>query len=198
MRRDVNPRLQTNRVADLSDTVRPSRRLMLIGLLCAVGVCAAFAAAGMVEGRAFDLFALLSVATGRYTPTSATWVRFAALTAAMVTVALLAAWLWSRRGHTPGRRGETRVDVYAPAMGYGDAVAKLSRQHATDMAYRLVAGFDPERMEPGYPLGVNLTDGRPICTSWEDMAVVFAGPRTGKSLCYAIPAVNSADRKSVV
>lgn len=192
MRRDVNPRLQTNRVADLSDTVRPSRRLMLIGLLCAVGVCAAFAAAGMVEGRAFDLFALLSVATGRYTPTSATWVRFAALTAAMVTVALLAAWLWSRRGHTPGRRGETRVDVYAPAMGYGDAVAKLSRQHATDMAYRLVAGFDPERMEPGYPLGVNLTDGRPICTSWEDMAVVFAGPRTGKSLCYAIPAVNSA------
>ncbi len=64
MRRDVNPRLQTNRVADLSDTVRPSRRLMLIGLLCAVGVCAAFAAAGTVEGRAFDLFALLSVAYG--------------------------------------------------------------------------------------------------------------------------------------
>ena len=29
-------------------------------------------------------------------------------------------------------------------------------------------------------------------TSWEDMAIVLAGPRSGKSLCYAIPAVLSA------
>ncbi len=105
----------------------------------------------------------------------------------MVTVALLAAWLWSWRGHTPGRRGETRVTRTRRPWDAATPVAGLSRQHATDMAYRLVAGFDPERMEPGYPLGVNLTDGRPICTSWEDMAVVFSGPRTGKSLCYAIP-----------
>jgi len=47
-------------------------------------------------------------------------------------------------------------------------------------------------MEPGYPLGRNIVDGVPMSTSWEDMAIVLAGPRSGKSLCYAIPAVCSA------
>ncbi len=47
-------------------------------------------------------------------------------------------------------------------------------------------------MAPGYPLGRNIVDGTPMSTSWEDMAIVLAGPRSGKSLCYAIPAVCSA------
>ena len=47
-------------------------------------------------------------------------------------------------------------------------------------------------MSPGYPLGLNIVDNTSMYTSWEDMAIVLAGPRSGKSLCYAIPAVLSA------
>ncbi|ATU20607.1 type IV secretory system conjugative DNA transfer family protein [Bifidobacterium choerinum] len=188
----VNPHLQTNRIADLGSTVRPSRRIALVCILCVVGVLAAFAAAAMGEGRAFDLFAMLAVSAGRWRPEAATWWRFAAIMAAAGAAALAASLAWRRRPGRAAGRGETRVDVYAAAMGYGEATRKLSREHAQDMARRLVADWDAATMEPGYPLGVNLKDRRPISTSWEDMVVVFAGPRSGKSLCYAIPAVNSA------
>ena len=60
------------------------------------------------------------------------------------------------------------------------------------MASRLVKGYDPQTMEPGFPLGRNIKDGSLISTSWEDMSIVLAGPRSGKSLCYAIPGVISA------
>ena len=166
MRRDVNPRLQTNRVADLSDTVRPSRRLMLIGLLCAVGVCAAFAAAGMVEGRVRPVRVAVQGLRAVTRPRAPHAVRFARPHGRHGNCGPAGGVAVVRRGHTPGRRGETRVERYAPAMGW--ATPSPIEPPACDRhGVPARGGFDPERMEPGYPLGVNLTDGRPICTSWE-------------------------------
>lgn len=189
---DVNPKLQTNRVADLGSSARPSSRAALCVLCAILIVCAFFSLAAMGQGRAFALFDLLSAAVGQWKPDGGTWARFAAYLTVAAVAAVLGVRAWRRRAPHGVKRGETRVDVYAANMGYGDATAKLSREHAVDMARRLVQNYDERSMEPGYPLGVNLRDGRAISTSWEDMVTVFSGPRTGKSLCYAIPAVNSA------
>ena len=78
-------------------------------------------------------------------------------------------------------------------MGHGEAVEKVTRQRAEAMASRLIeADHWRKGMSPGYPLGLNIVDNTSMYTSWEDMAIVLAGPRSGKSLCYAIPAVLSA------
>lgn len=191
MAADVNPKLQTNRVADLPSTVRPGRKMALVCMAAGVGVLAVFSVAAMGEGRRFQLFDLLAVAGGQWKPSGRTWTRFFVYMAVTVIVSIVGIVLIGRI-RSGARRGETRVDVYARNMGYGTATDKLSRRHAVDMAHRLVRDYDDKTMEPGYPLGVNLKDGRQVSTSWEDMAVVFAGPRSGKSLCYAIPAVNSA------
>ena len=105
------------------------------------------------------------------------------------------AWLIASKAvpWATGAKARTRVDVYAPAMGHGEAVEKVTRQRAEAMASRLIeADHWRKGMSPGYPLGLNIVDNTSMYTSWEDMAIVLAGPRSGKSLCYAIPAVLSA------
>lgn len=191
----VDPKLESNRVHDLGGTVRPSSRIMLIILGVALLVLFSFACAcSMVTARAFELFALLYVLTGQWRMGGAQW----AVCLAAVLAALLAAGsvAWAvRRGMASGGGGRhrTRVDGYAAAMGHDRAVDKVSRERAARMAKRLIASdrYDPH-MSPGYPLGRNIVDGTEMATSWEDMAIVLAGPRSGKSLCYAIPAVLSA------
>lgn len=193
----VNPKLETNRVRDLGGSVRPSTKAMLYVTLTAFLLLFSFACGCALQGRPFDMAAAVYVLSGQWTLTGAQGMVCALvmLLACVLAVALILAVrrVASSDGARPGRRGGTRVDSYAPAMGHGEAVEKVTRVRAEAMADRLI---DPARrtpdMEPGYPLGRNIVDGTPMCTSWEDMAVVLAGPRTGKSLCYATPAVLSA------
>ncbi len=192
----VDPKLESNRVRDLGGTVRPSSRIILAVLGAALLVLFAFACAcTAVTGRSFELFALLAVLMGQWRLDGVQWaVCLAVVLAASLAVAGAAAAV--RRGMASGgagRRNRTRVDGYAAAMGHGQAVDKVSRGRAERMARRLIAAdrHDPH-MAPGYPLGRNIVDGTEMATSWEDMAIVLAGPRSGKSLCYAIPAVLSA------
>ena len=191
---DVDPKLQTNRVADLGRTVRPSSRAAGVALLVALAVMSVFGAICAASGHGFDIFALLYILSGQWEFTGAQW----ALAGLLVILAgALAGLCWRllARKVAPkvtGSADRTRVDVYAPSMGHGEAVSKVTRERAEKMASRLVKDYDPKRMEPGYPLGRNIVDGTPMSTSWEDMAIVLAGPRSGKTLCYAIPAVCSA------
>ncbi|WP_291531204.1 type IV secretory system conjugative DNA transfer family protein [Bifidobacterium sp. UBA4282] len=192
----VDPKLETNRVRDLGGTVRPSSKWMLIGLGVA-GVCLfAFAlACDLMTDWPFEFLALLYVLSGQWALTGVQWlVCLVAVVLALVAVA--GVWAGVRRlassSASGGGRHRTRVDSYASAMGYGHAVEKVTRERAERMAGRLVVDYDRTLMAPGYPLGLNLMDGTPMYTSWEDMAIVLAGPRSGKSLCYAIPAVLSA------
>ena len=191
---DVDPKLQTNRVADLGRTVRPSSRAAGVMLLVALAVMSVFGMVCAMSGHGFDVFALLYILSGQWGFTRTQWTMAGLLIVLAAALAGLCWWLVTRKvaPKVSGGANRTRVDVYAPAMGHGDAVSKVTRERAERMATRLVKDYDPKRMEPGYPLGRNIVDGVPMSTSWEDMAIVLAGPRSGKSLCYAIPAVCSA------
>lgn len=194
MRMDVDPKLQTNRVSDLGRTVRPSTRYAVAAVAAALAVLAVFALICSMAGHGFDILALFYILSRQWGFSHGQWVLAGLLIVSAMMLGGPFRWLLVRKvaPRVAGGAHRTRVDVYAPAMGHGDAVAKVTRARAETMAPRLVRDYDAKAMEPGYPLGRNIVDGTPMSTSWEDMAIVVAGPRSGKSLCYAIPAVCSA------
>lgn len=194
MRMDVDPKLQTNRVSDLGRTVRPSTRYAVAAVAAALAVLAVFALICSMAGHGFDILALFYILSRQWGFSHGQWVLAGLLIVSAMMLGGPFRWLLVRKvaPRITGSAHRTRVDVYAPAMGYGDAVAKVTRTRAETMAPRLVRDYDAKVMEPGYPLGRNIVDGTPMSTSWEDMVAVISGPRTGKSMCYAIPAVCSA------
>lgn len=194
MRMDVDPKLQTNRVSDLGRTVRPSTRYAVAAVAAALAVLAVFALICSMAGHGFDILALFYILSHQWGFSHGQWVLAGLLIVSAMMLGGPFRWLLVRKvaPRITGGAHRTRVDVYAPAMGYGDAVAKVTRARAETMAPRLVRDYDAKVMEPGYPLGRNIVDGTPMSTSWEDMVAVISGPRTGKSMCYAIPAVCSA------
>ena len=194
MRMDVDPKLQTNRVSDLGRTVRPSTRYAVAAVAAALAVLAVFALICSMAGHGFDILALFYILSRQWGFSHGQWVLAGLLIVSVMMLGGPFRWLLVRKvaPRITGSAHRTRVDVYAPAMGYGDAVAKVTRARAETMAPRLVRDYDAKVMEPGYPLGRNIVDGTPMSTSWEDMVAVISGPRTGKSMCYAIPAVCSA------
>lgn len=193
----MKQRLETNRIKDPAATLHTSNEVKLMLLALVVVLMGLTGLACTFDGHEFTMAAAVYLLTGRWEA------KKTVLVPLLVMVVLAAALVGSIRpairllgaAGGRGRKGagkETRVDTYAKSMGFGQAVEKVTLPHAREMADRLVAGYDRDRMEPGYPLGVNHVTGDRISTSWEDMAVVLAGPRTGKSLCYAIPACMSA------
>lgn len=191
---DIDPKLQTNRVSDLGRTVRPSTRYAVAAVAAALAVLAVFALICSMAGHGFDILALFYILSHQWGFSHGQWVLAGLLIVPAMMLGGPFRWLLVRKvaPRITGSAHRTRVDVYAPAMGYGDAVAKVTRARAETMAPRLVRDYDAKVMEPGYPLGRNIVDGTPMSTSWEDMVAVISGPRTGKSMCYAIPAVCSA------
>ncbi|MCH6472472.1 type IV secretory system conjugative DNA transfer family protein [Sinomonas terrae] len=123
------------------------------------------------------------------------------LIALAVIEALLAAWVLVRL-HIR-RRGRSRVDDLAGFMGTGRDIAPLTRKAAAATAKRLGVTAHPGTGHPGasdggaapvvgVPLGRHLLTGAPLYGSFEDMMVMVAGPRTGKSTSYVIPAMLEA------
>lgn len=186
-------KLESNRIKDVGGSGHVSSRMKLAGLLLSLTVLGLFSVAMLLShaSRSFDLFDLVAVASGTRQASTLTWEWYGGLLIGGLLIALLVAAL-AGRARSKRLKRTTRVDSYARWMGYGSAVAKVTRSRAEDMASRLVKGYDPQTMEPGFPLGRNIKDGSLISTSWEDMSIVLAGPRSGKSLCYAIPGVISA------
>lgn len=116
-------------------------------------------------------------------PTEATVV--AAVCGGIVVALFLGiAVLFGRR-----RRSAKRPDHAAQHMAKRSEIAHLTRKGAAAKAVRL--GVDPQS-SPGVSLGKALPSHTPIFSSWEDMIVVVAGPRTMKSTAFAIPGIMSA------
>lgn len=115
-------------------------------------------------------------------PTASTVVLVALLVAPVLLT--LAVVLWWRRV----RRGASRVDWTARVMGQGKEIEGIREHTAKKTAHRLgtVAAV------PGLALGATVTTRELLYAGWEDGIVIFAGPRVGKSTCYAIPYVCSA------
>ncbi|MCI1644384.1 MAG: TraM recognition domain-containing protein [Bifidobacterium crudilactis] len=192
---DVDPKLQSNRVKDLGQLVQPSHKMKMLAVAVVAFILLAFGAVASLDGGGFDWFAMLGVLSSTRAFTGSQWLLLLALLVSVPSVCC-AVWFLVRRlagSRLSSGSSRTRVDVYAPAMGHGDAVEKVGRARAQRMAQALIkAELYRASMSPGFPLGRNVVDGVECFTSWEDMAIVLAGPRSGKSLCYAIPAVLSA------
>jgi type IV secretory pathway TraG/TraD family ATPase VirD4 len=107
----------------------------------------------------------------------------AGMTAALVTVAALGGRATLRR---QGQR--KRPDRAARYLASRRDLRHLTHAGTKAKADRLGVVADT----PGVPLGLALPWKFWLYSSWEDMIVVVAGPRTMKSTAYAIPAIMSA------
>ena len=84
------------------------------------------------------------------------------------------------------RSRKADADRSARHMAKGAKLDRLSRAGSAKVGKRL------GHQSPGLPLGRAVAGGRPLFASWEDVAVMIAGPRTSKTSSFAIPAVLAA------
>ena len=110
------------------------------------------------------------------------------LTGLAVAVAVIA------RGRTKQHAGTARVDRSAAYLGSGREVSGVSERAVRATADRL--HVDSET--PGLPIGRTVATGQWLYGSWEDMWILIAGPRTGKSTAFAIPALLAAPGAALV
>jgi type IV secretory pathway TraG/TraD family ATPase VirD4 len=139
--------------------------------------------AGVNADLPLDPFAVVGgTIKGRYTWSSAsTWI---AMAIAAVLIALVVLYLVQG---ARARAKRTDVDWAASYMGRGKNLAPLSEKGATSTAQRLgVTGWI------GSPIGVTVLGLRKLYASVEDMLVMIAGPRVGKSTSIVIPAIVGA------
>lgn len=95
--------------------------------------------------------------------------------------------LWWRR-HRDRARTRTRVDYAARLLGRGREIREYTNAGAAESAARLRTDtFEDKPAEHGYYLGETLTAPvQELRASWERVAVLFAGPRVGKTRRYVI------------
>ena len=123
----------------------------------------------------------IAVVSGRQPwPTTATYVAIG-LAFVVLLVVFVAILAWPK-----GRGKRMRPDLSARHMGRNRDVEHLTAAGSARIAKRLGAEG------PGLPIGQAVAGGRMLHTSWEDMAILVAGPRTQKTTAYAIPALLAA------
>jgi type IV secretory pathway TraG/TraD family ATPase VirD4 len=124
---------------------------------------------------------VIGLVTGEVVWTSTATMVAAGLAVALLVVVFLAILAW------PKSRGKRmRSDRSARHMGRGADVDHLTAAGSARTGKRLGAHG------PGLPLGQAVAGRKMLHTSWEDMAILVAGPRTQKTTAYAIPALLAA------
>ncbi|RJO77647.1 type IV secretion system protein VirD4 [Nocardia panacis] len=87
----------------------------------------------------------------------------------------------------------TRLDAQARLMTAPRHLSEVTGSAARERAQRLRPGTPiAATTDIGIELGRTLRGGVPVFMGWEDVGVCFAGPRTGKTACLAIPALCAA------
>lgn len=127
---------------------------------------------------------LVDVATKR-TSWSITATVVAVLLVALVVAGVVGGW------RLASRHGKNDVDRAARYLASPRDVSHLTGKGAVKKSQRLGVGA-VEGTLPGVPCGRMVPGGAQILTSWEDMTVLVAGPRTFKSTAYAIPSILAA------
>ena len=105
---------------------------------------------------------------------------------AILIIAATSAIIWIIGGM---RSKRTRADRAARYLGVGGDVASLSYRHAVETADRM--GVPPD-VKPGVYLGRNVNGGAEVWSTWEDVIIALAGPRTGKTTCFVVPSICDA------
>ena len=110
---DVDPKLQTNRVADLGRTVRAVQPRGGVALLVALAVMSVLGAICAASGHGFDIFALLYILSGQWEFTGAQWALAGLLVILAGALAGLCWWLLARKvaPKVTGSADRTRADV---------------------------------------------------------------------------------------
>ncbi len=127
----------------------------------------------------FTLVLGLARGTVRW-PSSASWVLAGVLAGGAALTVLSAVLALRARG-----RG-SRVDRASKWMGTSKDLARFSRKQAAGVAARLAV------QAPGLALARTVGSGQVLYAGWEDVIVLIAGPRTGKTIAHAIPLVLEA------
>src|SRR5690606_34811612 len=104
----------------------------------------------------------------------------------VLLLALAFAGVSGWRRHTSRR---TRVDWSAAHLGAGKEITGITAAHAAATAQRLHV---PAGASPGLPLGRSVAGRQALFSTWEDMLILIAGPRVGKSVAFAVPAILAA------
>lgn len=125
---------------------------------------------------------VLQIVTGKIPMPTESWVIVGIGLALLAGAGIAAAVLVARH-----RASHPRIDLAARHMGRGKEIFDVTRQGAAAKAERLgVEGA------VGVCVGRAVGTGVSLYTSWEDVALVIAGPRTGKSTSQVIPAIADA------
>ncbi|MCJ1675459.1 TraM recognition domain-containing protein [Rathayibacter sp. VKM Ac-2929] len=138
---------------------------------------------GVNEGLPSDPFEIISgLFRGRVVwSTSATMIAAAAV-AVIVLVALWLVWMRSL-----GRKNRSSVDHAARYMATPRDLAPMMRKQALKKSARLGVAENP-----GVPVGRLHLGKQMLYASFEDMMLLIAGPRVGKSTSLVIPAIMAA------
>ncbi len=139
--------------------------------------------AGVNTDLPLDPFAVIGgTIKGRYTWSAASTGVAIAIAAVLIVLVVLYLVQGAR-----ARAKRTEVDWAAAYMGRGKNLTALSEKGAAATAQRLgVTGWI------GSPIGVTVLGLRKLYASVEDMLVMIAGPRVGKSTSIVIPAIVGA------
>lgn len=86
----------------------------------------------------------------------------------------------------------TPLDRQAPCLASKGEATHLTRKGATRKARALGIAETTAARAPGIALGEAVRSKFTVHSSWEDMVLLIAGPRTLKTTAYAIPAVLQA------
>ena len=120
-------------------------------------------------------------------PSAATWIIVA------LSVVVAAAAVFGVRIYLRWWKKRSRVDRFAAYLGRGRDVAGISAGHAAAEAKRL--GVENSI---GVVIGATVNDNHKLYSTWEDMLMMIAGPRTGKSTSLVIPAIVDAPGSVIV
>jgi len=158
-----------------------------VGLVWAAVTVAADGAGQPAPGNPFQLLADLG--TGhRAWPGGKATVLLIGVPVLLLVLAGAGALVW-RSGS--GRR--TRVDPLARRMAPVGQLGGITPAATAATAARLRPGADLDAPDAhGLPIGKTVPGGITVRQGWEDVSVVIAGPRTGKSTSLCIPAILAA------
>lgn len=147
--------------------------------------------AGKAEGREVEMsinpaVILIDLATGT-TP----WGELETLVAGVIVVLGLVAAAPILMHRARKRRGALRGDAVTDHLASRKDIESLGRKATVASAERLV-GAELAKSHPGLRIGHEVSTGKGLYAGWEDLHLILAGPRIGKTTSSVIPAIVDA------